>query len=367
VHYREYGKTGKRVSALGYGAMRLPFDDPDESVALLQLGMALGINYIDSAYGYGRGLSETYVGRAIKDRRDRVYIATKNPLRDETPEGWWQRLETSLERLQTDRIDFYKVVHGMTWETYTRLYEKRLHALALKAQDQGMIGHLAFSCHDTPENMMKLIDTGLFDGMLMQYNLLDRANEEVIAYAHERGMGVEIMGPVGGGRLGMASEPIQSMLPRKATTPELALRFVLSNPGVTIAFSGMSTREQVQENCAVAGRGEALSEEEVSAIRAALAENQRLAELYCTGCEYCLPCPEDVAIPDIFSAMNLHRVWGLTGPARERYGRLGPDNRRGKMDASACVECGQCEEKCPQHIRIREQLKETHEVLGKKD
>nr|NIM50473.1 aldo/keto reductase [Gemmatimonadales bacterium]NIQ99211.1 aldo/keto reductase [Gemmatimonadales bacterium] len=153
----------------------------------------------------------------------------------------------------------------------------------------------------------------------------------------------------------------------KVTTPELALRFVLSNPGVTVAFSGMSTREQVQENCAVAGREEPLSGEEVSAIRVALAENERLAELYCTGCGYCLPCPEGVAIPDIFSAMNLHRVWGLTGAAKERYGRLGPDNRRGKMDASACIECGECEEKCPQNISIREQLKETHELLGPKD
>jgi len=364
VQYREYGKTGKRVSALGYGAMRLPFDDPEESVALLQLGMDLGINYIDSAFGYGQGRSETCVGQAIKNRRDKVYIATKNPLRDDTPEGWWQRLETSLERFQTDHIDFYKVVHGMSWEDYTRLYEKQLHRLALKAQEQGMIGHLAFSCHDTPENMMKLIDTGVFDGMLMQYNLLDRTNEEVIAYAHERGMGVEIMGPVGGGRLGMASEQIESMLSGQVTTPELALRFVLSNPGVTVAFSGMSTREQVEQNSAVAERSEPLSDEEMSAIRAALVENERLSELYCTGCGYCLPCPEAVAIPDIFSAMNLHRVWGLTDAARERYGRLGPDNRRGKMDVSACMECGQCEEKCPQHIRIREQLKETQRALG---
>ena len=365
MQYREYGNTGKIVSALGYGAMRLPFDDPEESVALLKLGMDLGINYIDSAYGYGgEGRSEKYVGQAIKDRRDQVYIATKNPLHDETVDGWWQRLETQLARLETDHIDFYKVIHGLTWDVYTRVYEPKLHKKALKARDQGIIGHLVFSCHDSPENMIKLIDTGVFEGILLQYNLLDRANEEVIAHAHESGMGVEIMGPVGGGRLGMASERIESMVPGAISTPELALRFVLANPNVTIALSGMSTRAQVEENCAVASREAPLSTKEMQAIQSALEENKRLAELYCTGCNYCIPCPQGVAIPDIFAAMNHHRVWGLTVHAKQLYRRLGPDNKEGKMDASACVECGECEEKCPQNIPIIERLKESHAALG---
>ncbi|UCH33943.1 MAG: aldo/keto reductase [Armatimonadota bacterium] len=365
MQYREYGKTGKKVSALGYGAMRLPFEEPEESVALLRLGMDLGINYIDTAFGYGgEGRSEKYIGEAIKGRRDQVYIATKNPLQDETPEGWWQRLETSLERLQTDYIDIYKVVHGLRWEVYTRVYEPTLHELALKARDQGMIRHLAFSCHDAPENMIKLIDTGVFDGMLLQYNLLDRRNEEAIAHAHEKGMAVEIMGPVGGGRLGLASERMQSVLPGASSTPEIALRFVLANPNVTIAFSGMGTREQVEENCAVASREGPLSEQELQAIEQALEENKRLSDLYCTGCEYCLPCAEGVAIPDIFAAMNYHRVWGLTEYGKHLYGRLGPDNKHGKLNATACVECGECEEKCPQDIEIIRQLKESHEALS---
>ncbi len=364
MKYRQYGNTGKVVSALGYGAMRLPFDDPEESVALLKLGMDLGINYIDSAYGYGAGRSEEYVGQAIKDRRDQVYIATKNPLHDETVDGWWQRLETQLERLQTDHIDFYKVVHGLTWDVYTRVYEPKLHKEALKARDQGIIGHIVFSSHDRPENIIKLINTGVFEGLLVQYNLLDRTNEEVIAHAHESGMGVEIMGPVGGGRLGMASERVQAMVPGVTSTPELALRFVLANPNVTIAFSGMNTRAQVKENCAVASREAPLSDEEMQAIQNALAENKRLAELYCTGCNYCVPCPQGVAIPDIFAAMNYHRVWGLTAYAKELYQKLGPDNKNGKMNASACVECGECEKKCPQNIPIIQRLKESHAALS---
>ncbi len=358
MQYREYANTGKTVSALGYGAMRLPFDDPEESVALLRLGMDLGINYIDSAYGYGgEGRSEKYVGQAIKDRRDQVYIATKNPLHDETVDGWWQRLETQLERLQTDHIDFYKVVHDLRWDVYTRVYEPKLHKEALKARDQGIIGHLVFSCHDNPENMIKLIDTGVFEGMLLQYNLLDRANEEVIAHAHESGMGVEIMGPVGGGRLGMASERIESMVRGVTSTPELALRFVLANPNVTIALSGMSTRAQVEENCAIASREAPLSNKEMQAIQSALEENKRLAELYCTGCNYCQPCPQEINIPKIFEAMNYHRVWGLTEHARSIYQDIDPN-------AEACVECGQCEEQCPQNIPIIEQLKKSHAALS---
>ncbi len=364
MQYREYGSTGKMVSALGFGAMRLP-DDDDYAVECMRRYLDLGGNLIDSAYGYGGGHSEELVGQAIKGRRDEVYIATKNPLHDETVDGWWQRLETQLARLQTDYIDFYKVVHGLSWDVYTRVYEPKLHKEALKARDQGIIGHLAFSCHDSPENMIKLIDTGVFEGMLLQYNLLDRANEEVIAHAHESGMGVEIMGPVAGGRLGMASERVESMVPGVTSTPELALRFVLANPNVTIALSGMNTRAQVEENCAVASREAPLSNEEMQAIQSTLEENKRLAELYCTGCNYCIPCPQGVAIPDIFAAMNHHRVWGLTAHAKQLYRRLGPDNKDGKMDASACVECAECEEKCPQNISVIEQLKESHAALSK--
>ena len=364
MRYREYGKTGIRVSALGYGAMRLPFDDPDESVALLRLGMDRGINYIDSAFGYGgEGRSEKYIGEAIKGRRDQVYIATKNPLEDETAEGWWRRLETSLERFQTDYIDFYKVVHGLTWDAYTRVYEPLLHRLALKALDQGLIRHLAFSSHDAPENIIKLIDTGVFEGLLVQYNLLDRRNEDVIAHAHESGMGVEIMGPVGGGLLGIASERLQSMVADARSTADIALRFVLANPNVTIAFSGMGTRQQVEENVATASREGSLSRSEMETIERTLEQNRRLSDLYCTGCEYCMPCPENVSIPTIFKAMNFHRVWGLTQYAYRMYRRLGPEETPGKNNALACVECGQCEEKCPQKIKIIEQLKESHEAL----
>lgn len=369
MQYREYGKTGIMVSALGYGAMRLPFDDPERAVELLRLGMDLGINYLDTAYGYGgEGRSEKYVGMAIAGRRDKVYIASKNPCwtpEAETVEGWWQRLETTLERLQTDYIDFYKVVHGLSWEQYQRWYEPVVAKEVQKAKDQGLIRHVVCSSHDTPENMIKLVESGAIEGMLLQYNLLDRRNEPVLARAKELGVAMEIMGPVGGGRLGMASEKLAALVPGVASTAELALRFVLANPNVTIAFSGMSTEEQVRENCATASRAEALTPEELTAIEKTLTDNQKLAELYCTGCEYCLPCPQGVGIPQAFAAMNMHRVWGLTEHAKHMYDYLAPDkNDKGFTQADTCVECGQCETKCPQKIKIIEQLKETHAALG---
>lgn len=141
------------------------------------------------------------------------------------------------------------------------------------------------------------------------------------------------------------------------------MRFVLSNPGVTSALSGMNTIEMVDENIATASIDEPLSDDEMVRIEATLEENRALAELYCTGCDYCMPCPQGVGISRIFAAMNMHRVWGLTEPAKARYARLGPNSRRGLLQADACTECGVCEEKCPQNIPIIEQLKESHEAL----
>jgi predicted aldo/keto reductase-like oxidoreductase len=198
--------------------------------------------------------------------------------------------------------------------------------------------------------------------MLVQYNLLDQANEEAIAHAHEQGMGVAIMGPVGGGRLVAPSEQILGMADEAQSTPEVALRFVLSNPSVTLALSGMKTLKMVDENVATASREGGLSAEERQRFMEALGEVQQLSDLYCTGCGYCLPCPSKVYIPGNFEALNYYRVWGLEKLARRRYKQLGRNKSR--RWAAACVECGECESKCPQSIPIRERLKEVVETLG---
>ncbi len=370
MQFREYGNTGKMIAALGFGAMRLP-EDEDYAVEVMRHYLDLGGNLIDTARGYSE--SEKLVGRAIKGRRDEIYLSTKNHGRNEyDPDMWKQNMEKSFTALDVDRIDFYHA-HGLRWEHCSGVFREPGGALELcqQAREEGIIDHICFSSHDTPENIVKLIDSGLFDGMVVQYNLLDRlqsfddrtagaGNEPAIARAHEKGMGVLIMGTVAGGRLAMIpSEQLKEMMPGTTTTvPDLAIRYVLANPGVTSAMSGMNTIEMVEENFASASHEQSLAEAEYEQIRNIVERNEKLAELYCTGCNYCQPCPQGVAIPKIFEAMNYHRVWGLTDHAKSLYKGLAEAN------AEACVECGECEEKCPQNINVIEQLKESHAALS---
>ena len=376
MQYTEFGKTGIKVSRLSFGCMRLPYTetegkkvfDEEESIRMMHRAMELGVNYFDTAPGYCDTISEIIVGKALKGHRDQVYLSTKYPTEVGTGDDYEKKLEISLKKLDTDYIDFYHF-----WGISLDKWEKKLDtpdgplARALKLRDQGVIRHISFSFHDKPENMMEIIrrGQGQLASVLCQYNLLDRANEDAIAFAHEQGLGVTIMGPVGGGRLGAPSQVIQDLLPGKVqSSAEMALRFVMNNPNVNIALSGMSSMEMVEENARVASDMSPLSAEENARVDAMLEENRRLAELYCTGCNYCMPCPKGLNIPEIFKMMNYHRVYGLTDYAKKTYAAIGSGNLK-FQNAAACVGCGQCEKKCPQHLHIREQLRVTHDTLSK--
>jgi len=368
MQYRRFGNTGVMISALGFGAMRLPgqdkdgefFVDEEKSIEMIHRAFDLGVNYIDTAYGYCGGKSEIVVGKALKGYRDKVYVSTKMPTWKVTrKEDYRKFLEEQLKKLDVDYIDFYHF-HGLNksrWEDVVLKYD--LIDEAQKAKEEGLIKHISFSFHDKPEILIQLIDTGLFESLLCQYNLLDRANEEAIAHANKKGLGVVIMGPVGGGRLASPSEIIKKSLGDKAkSTPEVALRFVLANPNVSCALSGMSSIDMVEENARVASIEEPLSEEDKKRIDETFEENKKLAELYCTGCEYCLPCPRGIKIPRVFSIMNYHKVFGLTEYAKKEFAKVGKEENYGTSPMD-CVECGACETKCPQNIKIREKLKET--------
>ena len=376
MQYTEFGKIGIQVSRLGFGCMRFPsrevdgkkvFDE-EESIRMMHRAMELGVNYFDTAPGYCEKQSEIIVGKALKGRRDKVYLSTKYPSEEASGDDLERKLETSLKKLDTDYIDFYHM-----WGISLKTFVERLDtpdgpmARARKLRDAGVIRHISFSFHDAPENMIEIIrrGEGVFASVLCQYNLLDRANEDAIAYAHEQGLGVTIMGPVGGGRLGAPSKVIQDLLPGKVqSSAEMALRFVMNNKNVNIALSGMSSMDMVEENAAVASNMEPLTPEEEARIAASLEENRRLADLYCTGCNYCMPCPKGINIPEIFKMMNYHRVYGLTKFARDNYARIGKEPWLNFQNAAACVQCGACEKKCPQHLHIREQLRAAHEALG---
>jgi len=352
--------------------MRLPMTpdgehvDEDRAIAVIRRALELGVNYLDTAPFYCKSESEIVLGKAIQGWRDRVYISTKHPMSEiENRFRYW--LEISLRKLQVDYIDFYHM-WGISWEKYTQRIGNPGGLLedARKAKEEGLIRHISFSFHDTPEALMRLIDTGNFESMTVQYNLLDRANEQAIAHAAARGMGVVIMGPVGGGRLSESSPEILRLLPKGSTSsPELALRFVLSHPGVHVALSGMGTIQMVEENAVTASREEPLSAQERDAIAQAMDRLAALADLYCTGCGYCMPCPNDVNIPENLRYMNYYRVYGLEEYARQAYAKLGTEGNfvRG-LKADACIQCGECEPKCPQKIAIVEQLEEVAAVLG---
>lgn len=372
--YRDFGKTGIKISSLGFGAMRLPTReingktvyDYEESVRIIHKAFELGVNYIDTAPYYCDKESEIIVGQALKTWRDRVYVSTKNPIENDSGEDFLKRLETSLKKLDTDYVDFYHM-WGISLETFRTKIDVPGGPLeaALRAKEEGLIKHLSFSFHDKSENMIPIIDSGYFESVLAQYNLMDRSNEAAIAHANAKGLGVVVMGPVGGGRLGYASSTIAQLLPGKVkSSPEIALRFVLSNPSVSCALSGMGTEAMVRENAGIAATIAPLTDEETAQINAAMEENKKLEGLYCTGCNYCMPCPAGVNIPLNFQIMNYHRVYQLTDYARGQYRMIGTVDWMKGNKASACVDCGECETKCPQKLEIRKQLKETAEILG---
>lgn len=373
MQYRDFGNTGVKISTLGFGAMRLPkkevhgkdIYDEDKSIEIIHRAFELGVNYIDTAPYYCEKKSEPIVGKALKGWRDRVYLSTKNPVEDDSGAHYRERLENSLRKLDVEYIDFYHM-WGIDWATFEEKINVKNGPMieALKAKEEGLIRHISFSFHDKPENMIRLIDTGYFETVLCQYNLLDRGNEKSIEYAHDKGLGVVIMGPVGGGRLGAPSEVIKNLLPGKVmSSAETALRFVISNKNVSCALSGMGSIEMLEENARIASNESQLNEEEIKAVNMAMEENKRLAELYCTGCNYCMPCPKGINIPLNFQLMNYHRVYGLTEYARSEYSKIGIVEWLKGKKAEECVECGVCEEKCPQKLEIRRQLKETVKAL----
>ncbi|MCG3219700.1 MAG: aldo/keto reductase, partial [Candidatus Heimdallarchaeota archaeon] len=323
MHYRKLGKTGLEVSALGFGCMRLPTITPgetkidrEEAIRLIRKGIDNGINYIDTAYPYHDGESETVVGLALKDGyREKVTLVTKSPLWLVNEEEDFDKfLDEQLGKLDVEYLDVY-LLHAIN----AKQLEEKVHGLklidkGLKAKEDGKIKHLGFSFHDKPEVLKEIIDTGKFEVMLVQYNLLDKANEEMISYAAEKGLGVAIMGPVGGGRLaGTPSEELKQFITEgEKTFADMALKFVWNNPGVTIALSGMGTEEMVDQNIALvsAENYDEMTDDEKERANKFAEKVNELTEVICTNCKYCEPCPEEVNISTIFRFLVNYQVYG---------------------------------------------------------
>ncbi len=373
MKYRSFGNTEEMVSTLGFGCMRLPevelkgkwYIDEEKALPLLFKAYESGVNYFDSAPYYCHKNSEYAVGKALKSVRDKIKLTTKLPFDQvKKPSDMRRILEDSLKKMDTPYIDFYHF-WGINKGSLENIKSYDLFNEARKAKEQGLIRHLSFSFHDEPENMIDIIDAGegIFESVLCQYNLLDRANEKSIAYAKKKGLGIAAMGPVAGGRLAAPTELFKKLTGKQSiATYELALRFVLGNEDISIALSGMENIEMLEKNLAIANVDTYMTKSEWDKIAIAMEETKKFSELYCTGCNYCQPCPSNIIIPKIFNMYTYHNVYGLTAAAKNEYDEYKNKPEKGALP-EACINCGICEEKCPQHLKIREELKRVVKIL----
>ena len=374
MQYRTFGNTGFHISALGFGCMRLPENqladgswevDQEKTTEMLLHAYDLGVNYFDTAYFYCHGNSEIAIGKALAPVRDKVCISTKCPMDQvKVKEDYEGMLDKSLAKLGTDHVDFYHF-----WAINQKVFEEKILGLglleeAVRLKEAGKIRHISFSFHDTPEALKFIIDNGpQLESVLLQYNLLDRKNEEMISYAARKGLGVVVMGPVGGGRLAAPTELSQKLGSGNLHTYELALRFVLGNPDVCCALSGMQNCTMVDQNAAVASLEQPMTPEQWKQVGESLENLKKFSELYCTGCGYCQPCPKGIQIPRIFQAYTYHNVYGLHELAGKTFRSYVNDKKNPGATSRDCVSCGYCEKKCPQHLKVRELLKKVESVL----
>jgi len=384
MQYRPFGKLGWDVSALGFGTMRLPVLDGDGSrideekaAGMLRRAIDAGVNYIDTAYPYHGGMSEACVGRILRDGyRERVKLATKLPIWDVNTTGDFYRfLETQLERLETGHIDFY-LIHALDagrWEKTRRL---GLLAEAERARDEGLIGHIGFSFHDEYPVFEKILNE--YEGWefcQIQYNFMDTAYQaglKGLKAAAAKGLAVVVMEPLKGGQI--AAPPPEKIRPlwEKLGTDfssgphehvSAALQWLWDQPEVSVVLSGMSLPDQVDRNLKsacesgtkyftpVLRKGFETLRREYSALR----------KVDCTGCGYCMPCPNGVNIPRNLLLYNELNMYGETQqPYRVYNGVFSPAER-----ADNCIECGECEDKCPQHLPIIKSLKLAHAALDR--
>jgi len=389
--YRDFGNTGKKISALGFGCMRLPeikrgdlteaekkereswtwyqkqkddnyVVDEEKAIPMLKAAYDAGVNYFDTAQFYCHFNSQATLGKAAKlMEREKVMIATKIPMDELNSTADFRRmLELQLGLLDMDYIDFYHL-HGINRDRYDNKIAKfGIRKEVEKALDEGLIKHISFSFHGDVNDVPYVTESfEIFSSALLQYNLLDRSHEKNIEYLANKGIGVVVMGPIAGGRLSMPSELASKLLGENMTTPELAMRFVLGNQNVSCGLSGMGTMEMLEGNLKVANMEVPMTEDDFRKAALMMEELKKFSDLYCTGCNYCMPCPKEIDIPHIFNAYTYHNVYGLSTQAKNMW------NAKRGAPYSDCVDCGICNKKCPQDIDVMGKIKEVAEVLGK--
>ena len=334
MEYVTLGKTGLRVSRVGFGGIPIQRISSEECTKLFDSVVAHGINYIDTARAYT--VSEAYLGEALRGRREQFILATKSMARSR--EDMARDIETSLNNLQTDYIDLYQIHNPNMAQLDTVLAPGGAMEALQEAKAAGKIGHIGLTAHSLSV-FERALELDEIETIMFPYNVVERQGEELIARCQEKNVGFIAMKPMAGGAIEDAT---------------LAMRYIVSNPAATIVIPGMYCEGEVEQNVAAAQNTAPLSEEERVAADAVLAT---LGEHFCRRCNYCAPCAVGISIPNVFLFEGYLSRYGLEDWARERYATL-------SVKASACIGCGACEDRCPYHLPIRQMLKESAEKFG---
>jgi predicted aldo/keto reductase-like oxidoreductase len=379
MQYRRFGKLDWQVSALGFGAMRLPvlgedqskIDEP-EAIKMIRYAADHGVNYIDTAYLYHMGQSEGLVGRALKDGyHQKMKVATKLPVREVgTAEDFDRIFNEQLRRLDMDMVDFY-LLHGLNKEGWEKVRDLNVIKWAESQISKGRIGRLGFSFHDEYDVFKDIID--YYDNWVLaqvQYNYMDyeiQAGRKGVEYAAGRDIAVVVMEPLRGGLL--AKEPPKPVVTawagasRRMRPVAWAFHWLWDQPEISVTLSGMSTMVQVIENVNLASESAVgmFTESDQQTIEKARQAYHSLRPVQCSGCRYCQPCPSGVDIPTVFQIYEDSVMYGDPRLGQFRYN--GPFGINQDQRADKCTECGECLEKCPQKIDIPTWLKKAHEAM----
>jgi len=379
MQFRTVPKNGDKLSALGFGCMRLPSkgQDIDEPRAINQIRYAIdnGVNYVDSAPPYHGGESEKVLGKALLGGyREKVKVATKlTPFMLGKAEEMDKMLNASLRKLQTDHVDYY-LLHGLEEEFWKKLQGFGALKFLEKAKADGKIVNMGFSFHGSIETFKEIVDTNDWAMCQIQYNFLDektQAGTVGLKYAASKNLAIMVMEPLRGGALtGKVPNEVKRFYDNskiQRSPAEWGLRWVWNHPEVTVVLSGMNDEKHIAENIKTADTAfpGAMKADELNTVKNVAESYRRLMKVQCTGCEYCMPCPQGVNIPANFRIYNDYCMFGGEQQSRAMYGMMLMGGFTGKSaDASLCKECKQCMERCPQHIAIPEQLKSVSKDLG---
>ena len=369
--YRKLGNTGREISVVGFGGMRFFDAEEPTAIATVQACLDAGINFFETGKNYGEGKSEILIGRALKGRveRDDIVLANKVPVSD-LPDGPTVRraLEEALRREQTEYFDLFSFWGTNTPQMFRNLLAPQgpLDAL-IKARDAGLIRGIGFTTHAKQDWILRFAEEFTWDAVTLKEHLLYSRQQEVIRSLGERSIAVIVMSPLAGGVVASPGPDIARRLAGdNLTGARLGLRYLISNPHVTSAISGMTRVEEVMENSAVGDTAGPLGDREMELIDEVRERTTALGEKFCTSCGYCVPCPEEVNIPGIFRLWNLMRGWGNREYSALEYLKL--RERRHWADfpgysQEACIQCGECEAKCPESLPIIEDLRRAHADL----